>query len=197
AAALPDGDASLRAQGPVGAGELAATVAYARKVRGRFRVGAGAKLVQERLGGAQDAGWAVDLGAAARVGPATVGLAARDLGPALEIGGARARLPARVTLGATLRRQEVGPLDVTAAAEATRLAGGRLVPAAGVEVGYWPVVGRTVAARAGVRRGVEGEGARVTLGGGMRWDRLSIDYAWQGLDGAGSGAAHRVGLTWR
>jgi hypothetical protein len=195
AAALPGDARSLAADGSVGAGELAATVAYARKLGNTFRLGAGAKLLQERLGGAQDAGWGVDVGGTAKLGPVVAGLAVRDLGPALEIGGSRAKLPTRVTLGAALPRTELGPLDVGAAAAVTRLAGGRVVPGAGVEAAYWPVPGRTFVGRAGVRRGDAGEPTVFTFGGGLAWDRFSVDYAYRGLGAAG--AAHSVGITWR
>jgi hypothetical protein len=193
--AQPGGERSLALRGPTGASELAATVAYGRKLAGTFRVGLGATLLQERVGGAEDAGWGVDVGGTAKVGPVIAGLAATGLGPALRIGGAKAKLPSQVTLGASLPRTDVGPLDVGAAAAVTRLAGGRVVPGAGVEVAYWPVAGRTFVGRVGVRRGDTGEPTVFTFGGGLAWDRFSVDYAYRGL--GGEGAAHRVGITWR
>jgi hypothetical protein len=190
---LAEDEASLAAKGPTAVSELAATAGYARSWR-RFRLGVAGKFVQERLGSEQDVGWAADVGVTTKVRRLVAGLSAQDLGPSLRVGGEKARLPARITLDATLPGRPVGPLDVSAAAAVSRLAGGRMMPGGGVEVGYYPIEGRTFVGRAGVRRGDEGEAAVLTLGGGFVWDHLSLEYAFRGLDGPG--AVHRVGISW-
>ncbi|MBV9774093.1 MAG: hypothetical protein JO040_09095 [Gemmatimonadetes bacterium] len=193
ASRLPGDEGSLPRHGSFGASELAATLGYARKV-GRFRLGAAASLLQQRLEADEGTGFGVDLGASSRVGPVVLGLAARNLGPALEVGGEDVDLPTLVTLNATLPSKEVGPLDVAAAGAVTRLANGTVVPGAGVEVGWWPVAGRTVVGRVGVRRVEREDDSPLTFGGGFVWDRLSVDYAYRGFD---AGHVHRIGLTWR
>ena len=185
-------DAFLR-EGNVGVSELVATAAYGRRLLG-VRVGLAGKLIDQRGGAERDRGFALDFGVSRDVGRATVGLAVQDLGPALELGG-EGRLPTRVTLGAGGYGKPVGPLDLGLAAAITRRADGEVIPGGGVEVGYWPVTGRTFVARVGVRRVPEGEALPVTFGGSFWGDRLVLDYAFQAVDGAEG--VHRVTLGWR
>jgi hypothetical protein len=190
---LQPGDVALRSDGAVSGSEMSAAVGYARKLW-KLRVGATARFVQERVGDTHDQGWAADVGATLKAGPAVLGIAGRSLGPDLTLGGRDTRMPMALRLDAAVPSQEVGPLDVAGAATLTVAAGARVMPGAGVQVGYYPIEGRTFAGRAGVRRGYGGEPAVLTLGGGLQWDKLAIDYAYEGLRG---GPAHRIGLTWR
>ena len=81
-----------------------------------------------------------------------------------EIGLGDRPLPFRVTFGASSNSYVVGPLDLIATAAVSRRRDGDVIPAAGVEVAWWPVRGRTFIGRLGVRR-VPGDGASpVTLG---------------------------------
>ena len=97
----------------------------------------------------------------------------------------------RTTVGAPL-----GPLDVLPTVQAAWQRGARFTPAAGLELGYWPVTGRTFFLRAGVRRPDAAAAERAfTLGAGFSGDRIAIDYALAPL--RGGRATHRVGLRWR
>lgn len=173
--------------------ERAVSAGYARGFGG-LGLAASAKWVESRIGGERGATAAFDAAAGVSPGPFRVGLAVQDLGPDLEAGGRSYHLPTRATLSATLRGSApLGPLDVLPVAAVTWERVGRWTPAAGVEVAYWPVIGRTFYARAGVRRAPEGE-RPFTLGAGFSGDRISLDYAYEPFDG-GRGA-HRFGVRW-
>lgn len=194
AAVLSHDARSLFTNGKTGTAEVAVSVGYAREVRG-IRAGITGKLVDQRLGGHHDATGAVDLGVAVGAGPARLGLAVQNLGPGLTLGEIEVPLPVRVTAGGSTPAIPVGPLDLGWSAAVSREADGAVVPAAGMEIAYWPVRGRTFTARVGVRRPPDGFGRPVTFGGAFNGDRLAIDYAWQRYDGGQ--VAHRFGLGWR
>lgn len=190
----PGASAGLLDRGPVLASNLAATIGYARPIKG-VRVGVAGKFVEQRFGEERDGAAALDIGAAANVAFVTVALAVQNLGGGLEIGGERLTLPRRVVLGAAHPSRIVGPFDLVTTAAVSALEDGTVRPALGVELAYWPVQGRTFVARAGVRR-PELEGASpVTFGGAFIGDRFSVEYAYEGLEGPGGG--HRVGVRWR
>ena len=76
--------------------------------------------------------------------------------------------------------------------------------ALGADMSYWPFTGLTFAARAGVRFGTESfdlfpavvvEESTFTAGGGVTWQRVTLDYAWEPFQNAGD--AHRIGLRIR
>lgn len=188
---------ALAVPGPVGASEFAFAVGYAQDVVGPLEAGVVAKVVDQRLGGLSGSTAAVDLGVALDAGPLTLALSAQNLGPDIELGAGSPplALAKRVTFGATADRRPIGPLDIGAAAHITRDGAGDLLPGAGVELAWWPVLGRTFIARVGARRIVDGVGSSITLGGGFAGDRIRLDYAFQGfeaLDGA-----HRFGVGFR
>ena len=185
---------ALLTSGAVGASELVGSIGYGRIIRD-VRVGIVVKAIEQRVGGGRNATWAVDVGAAKEVLDITWGLSVQNLGPDLEIGLANRPLPFRVTFGASSDSYVVGPLDLIATAAVSRRRDGDVIPAAGVEVAWWPVRGRTFIGRLGVRR-VPGDGASpVTLGAAFRGDDITVEYTFEGFDGEGS--AHRVGLRWR
>jgi len=195
AARLPAGQDILFSSGGAYASERVASVGYARRAFG-LRIGLAGKLVEQRIEAARDATVAVDVGVATEVGPFTVGLTAANLGPDLSFSGETVPLPTRVTLGAGAYGRPVGPLDVGMAAALTRRDDGTLLAGAGVELGYWPVVGRTFVARVGVQRVPEGEGSPLTVGLAFWGDDLVLEWAYRDFGGLGEGT-HRFGVRWR
>ncbi len=187
-------EALLLQPGLIGGSDLVASLAYGRTIKG-LHVGVATKLVEQRLGAARDATAAFDLGLAKDVGDVTVGLAAQNLGPGLDIDISSLPLPHRITLAASLQSQQVGPLDVVATAAVSRRRDAQIVPAGGLEIGYWPIRGRTFIARVGIRRVPNGGASALSWGAAFIGDAITVDYAFQEFEG--SGAAHRVGLRWR
>ncbi|HEX6939234.1 MAG TPA: hypothetical protein VF158_07460 [Longimicrobiales bacterium] len=187
------GESELFRRGGPPSSSLEAVVGYARPVGG-VRVGVAGKYVQEQMAGGRDADVTLDLGAALRVGPVTLGLAVRNVAGDLEPVASRSvTFPRQVTLHVSHPREPVGPLDVVTTAAVSVSDGGDVVPAAGVEVSYWPVVGKTFVGRVGVRRPVDGVGP-VTAGGAFIGDRFAVEYAYARFEG-GAGT-HRLGIRW-
>jgi hypothetical protein len=190
-----DAGALLR-PGPVAVSELVGTLGYGREIAG-FRTGITAKIVEQRIGSDRDATAAVDIGVVRQFWGITWGLSGQNLGPGLETGtrGDGLPLPARVTLAASSRSHQLGPLDLIATAAVSRRRDGDIVPSGGIEISYWPIIGRTFTGRIGFRR-VPGDGASpVTLGAAFTADNFTVEYAFEEFDGPGS--AHRFGLRWR
>jgi hypothetical protein len=173
--------------------EMVATTAYAREIAG-FRVGAAAKLIDQRRAETRGAAFALDVGATRAVRRVTLGVAVQDVGSDLEVAG-EARLPTRVTLGAGHYGQTIGPLDVGAAASVTLRSDQEVVGGGGVEVAYWPITGRTFVGRAGVHGAPDGDGATFTFGASYWGDNLVLEYALEPLDA--SHLVHRFTLGWR
>jgi hypothetical protein len=88
----------------------------------------------------------------------------------------------------------VGAVDVLPAVTLRYELDGDVVPAAGVEVSYWPVSGRTFSLRLGVRRPDDGM-RPFTAGLGFTGDRVVIDYGVALLEQ--DRFAHRFGLRLR
>jgi hypothetical protein len=192
--AFARGEAGLGESGDVNAGEVVVSTAYGRSIKG-FRVGLVGKYIEMRVPGERDATVAGDLGIARRIGFVTAGISARNLGRAPQLEGEDVTLPLTLTLGASTQSRPVGPLDVALAAAVSRREEGTIVSQGGVEIGYWPVSGRTFIARAGVRYIEDSDIRPLTLGAGFVGDRIGIDYAFQEYDGAA--ALHRVGVRLR
>ena len=205
----PGGLDGVMAPGDDGASELVGTVGYARSLFG-LRLGVSASLLELRTGELQETSASVDVGVASALGPFTVGLALQGLGPEVDVGpvstrsGRAAALdqPLRLTLGVGAYGKPVGPLDIGFAGAVTLRDDEELVGGGGLEVGYWPVVGRTFVLRVGARTvpevadGVESEASPFTLGGAFWGDDLVLEYAWQPMDGPFDGV-HRFGVGWR
>lgn len=185
---------TLFERGPDLASNLAAVVGYGRTVKG-VRLGVAAKLFEERRDWERGTGGAVDLGAAASLLGATLSLAVQNLGPDFELGGARSPLPRRVVLSAARPSLPVGPFDLVPTAGVAVERDGFVTPAAGAELSYWPVQGKTFVGRLGLRRTPDGGASPLTLGGGFIGDRFAIDYAYERF--GAEGGAHRVGVRWR
>lgn len=174
--------------------ERSAQLGYARRLFG-LELGAAVKWVEQRIAEGKDDGAALDVAVGKGIGPVRVQLAALDLGPDLELGGLSVPLPTRVRLtAAAAGSEEVGPLDVLPVVGVTWEDGEDLAPAVGVEVGYWPIPGRTFFLRGGIRRAPEG-GRPFTVGVGFAGDAIVLDYAFEPRDDGR--ASHRVGVSFR
>ena len=194
-AAAPAGQDHLFELGRSPVSERVATVGLARRFFG-IDFGLSAKLVEERIADARDAETQFDMGASREVGPLTVGLTVRDLGkePVVGDGGFE---PGRVLLGVGSYGWVLGPLDVGVAAAAD-IGGGDTVLAGGVEVGYWPIRGRTFVGRVGVMGVPAGSKAGPFSFGFAFWgDNLVAEWAFVPVSGATDGGTHRFGLHWR
>lgn len=187
-------EGQLFATGPFGASQVSASVGYGKEVMG-FQVGVAAKVFEQRIRDASGGAVAADLGVARNVGPFTVEGYGRHLGPAVTIQGIERPLPARIGIGASMRRRMVGPLDVGGAAAVARQRDGEIVPSGGIEISYWPIRGRTFTGRFGLQRVPAGSGSPVSFGFGFTGDRLTVEYAFRRFEGVGS--LHAVGFSWR
>ncbi len=190
---IPEDANELLSGGSNGASELVGSLGYGREILG-FRVGIVGKAIDQRLGSERDATVAVDVGVVRNLWGVTLGASAQNLGWGLRIGGDDLPLPSRITVGASTGSHPVGPLDLIVSTSVSRRRDGEIIPAGGVEIAWWPIVGRTFMGRVGARR-VPGDGASpLTFGLGFRADDLTIEYAWEGFDAPG--AAHRLGVRW-
>lgn len=189
--ALP---ADLDHEGGVPVSERAVSLTYAHGVK-KVRLGGSAKLVEERVGPDHGTGVAFDASAGATLGLLRVALTALNLGPDVEVGGEDLALPERYTASLTsVVPLPAGPLDLTPVLAVSREWTGRFAPAFGLELGYYPVGGRTLYARGGVRRPPEDGTEAFTFGAGFSGDRISIDYAYEPFEDAS--AAHRIAVRW-
>lgn len=187
--AREDGLDDLLAVPPGGEGvsESAATLTYGRSLIG-VRIGVSGRVFTQRYASEREMGGAMDVGAATTAGPVRVALSARNLG-------GDADLPEEVVLGAGAYGRPLGPLDLGAAAQVRYRDDGGFEFGGGIELGYWPIRGRTFVGRVGFRNVLEGSARPFSLGGSFWGDSLVLDYAFQpveGLDGI-----HRIGVGWR
>jgi len=100
--------------------------------------------------------------------------------------------PFHVMLGASNRSLPIGPLDLIASGSIAWGPDLDVFGGGGLELGYWPFSGLNFYARGGVRGGSYG---RVTAGGGISYQRISLDYAFEQFDNVAD--AHRIGLRLR
>lgn len=193
--ALSADEASLREPGDVGVSETVVSAGFGKSLLG-MEMGIVGKYVEQRFHHRKASTLAADLGLAASAGPLTVGLSVQNLGPDLSFRGGDIPLPTRFTLGASSEAAMVGPLDVAASTALSYRLDGDLVPAVGLEVGYWPIRGRTFVGRVGYRyRDSEYSAWPVTFGGAFLGDDITLEYAFQGFDEGDP--AHRFSLGWR
>jgi hypothetical protein len=181
--------------GPSPVAETAASLAFARRIRG-VRVGVAGKWLEQRAGVERSTTVATDVASGLNVGPLTVGLSVQNLGRGMEVGTVNVPLPDRVTLGAALSSpMPVGPFDMLAAVAVGRDTYGELFGGGGVEVSYWPVSGRTFSLRVGEHVRGGDAASRLTLGGGFTGDRIGVDYGFESHGDRGD--VHRIGVRWR
>ena len=193
---VPDNAEALLQNGPIGAAEFVATLGYAQVIKG-FRVGIAAKVIEQRIGNARDGTVGFDIGIVRRFVGITWGISGQNIGPGLATGtdGFTVPLPHRVTFGASTSSRPLGPLDVLATAAVSRRVDGEFIPAGGIEISWWPVIGRTFTGRIGLRR-VAGDGSSpVTFGVAFTSDTFTFEYALEEFDAPG--ASHRLGVRWR
>lgn len=177
--------------------ERVASVGLARELLG-LRVGLAGKLVEQRVADERDATGAVDLGVATELGPLVAALSAQNLGPGMTFQAGDVDLPRRYTLGIGAYGRPLGPLDIGLTASLRyEEAWEDLLPAAGLEVGYWPVRGRTFVGRVGVQAVPDGEGSPLTAGFAFWGDDLVLEWAWQPFGGDVDQGTHRFGVGWR
>ncbi len=174
--------------------ERVAVVGYARELFG-IGFGVAAKFVDQRVDVVHESTWMVDLGAATEVGPLTVGLTVRDLGEDPVV--AEADAQPRVVLGAGSYGRPLGIFDVGLSATAT-WSEDRTTAAGGLEVGYWPIRGRTFIARLGLQDPPDGSGMSPFSVGLAFWgDNVTVEWAFRPYEGRESAGTHRFGLRWR
>jgi hypothetical protein len=193
AAAAPGGQDHLFGSGDVAVSEKVAVVGFAHEVLG-IDLGVAGKLVDERVGADHDTRVMVDLSLSTAVGPLTVGLTARDWGrePILDSVGDG---PARLVLGAGAYGREVGIFDV-GVTTALSYSEARTVVSGGLEVGYWPINGRTFVGRVGLSQVPEGEAGPFSFGFAFWGDNIVFEWAYRPFDALDAGT-HRFGVRWR
>ncbi|MHB1195063.1 MAG: PorV/PorQ family protein [Longimicrobiales bacterium] len=192
-AAIPDGEDHLFDTGGTAVSERIVIAGYARKLFG-VDWGVAGKLAEERVGAARGTATMVDVGAARGLGPVVVGVSAMDLGNRPFDGDDGFATP-RVVLGAGAYGQPVGIFDVGYAAAVTYTED-RTSVGGGVELGYWPITGRTFVARLGAQSvPSESDASPFTFGFAFWGDDLRLEWAWQDFGGGASGT-HRFGVAW-
>lgn len=193
--AAPAGQDDLFGFGSVPVSERVATVAHAREAFG-LNLGVAVDLVDERVGTARQNVALLDVSAATEVGPLDVAFTIHDIGgkPVIDDGAQ----PAKYVLGAGTYGRPTGIFDLGFAAH-VGLDDDDVVYGGGVEVGYWPIQGRTFVARAGFQSTAEGSDARpVTMGLAFWGDDITVEWAWRPFPGdADEAGSHRFGLRLR
>lgn len=167
--------------------ERIASVGLARAMA-EIEWGLALRLTEVRVGDiGNDTDVALTFGAAREVGPVTVGVAYRDI----------LRSVSDLTIGVGAYGWELGILDVGVSArlegfdEDVRYGGG-------VELGYWPIRGRTFVARIGAQNVPDGSAARpLTLGFAYWGDALVLEWGYQPFEGAPESGTHRFSVGWR
>ena len=192
---LPGGQDHLFDLGPTAVSERVASVGYAREIMG-IDVGVTTKLVEERYAGGRDATVLFDTGIATTLGPLTAGLTYQNLGKDLRLGGVDATRPDKLSLGLGAYGRQIGILDYGVTG-ALAYVGEEVIPAAGVEIGYWPIRGRTFVGRIGVRRVPAGDANPMSFGAAYWGDNIVLEWAFQPVDALDSAGTHRFGVRWR
>jgi hypothetical protein len=192
-AVVPDNQDYLFTRDHTAVSERLVAAAYARKLYG-VEWGIAGKLVEERVAEARSTVAMADVGAARGIGPVMVGLSVLDLGnKPFDADGLN--VSPRVVLGAGAYGQPVGIFDVGFAAALTHTKD-RTSVGGGVELGYWPISGRTFVARLGAQSVPSGSDASPFTFGFAFWgDDLRLEWAYQDFGGGASGT-HRFGIAW-
>jgi hypothetical protein len=194
--AAPSGQDHLFDFGSVPVSERVVTVGYARDAFFDIDVGVAMDLVDQRVGSARQSVALFDVSAAREVGPLGVALTVHDLGekPILDPGG---KGPAKVVLGAGAYGEQIGIFDFGFAAN-VGLDNDDVTYGGGVELGYWPIQGRTFVARVGFQSVPDGSEAQPFTTGFAFWgDDVTIEWAYRPFSGTDEGGSHRFGLRWR
>ncbi len=188
-------ESALARSGPETVAEQVAVASYVRRIRG-VRLGAAAKLIDQRAAGDGATMAAFDVSTGLTVSRVNLGLTVQNIGPSSDFVGLDVSPPLRITLGSAFTRSlVVGPFDLLAAAAVSREASGTFVPGGGVELSYWPVQGRTFSARFGLRDPDDPDLPPWTFGAGFSGDRITLDWAYHSIDNADG--THRLTLRFR
>lgn len=186
----------LFGMGPVAVSERVLTVAYARPLPVGFDLGVAVDFIDERVASARQNVALVDIGVAADLGDVEVALTAHDIGDKpIQNSGAG---PAKVVLGAGAYGRQVGELDLGFAAHLGLDANEDAIFGGGIELGYWPIQGRTFVLRGGFQNVPDGSDAAPFTTGFAFWgDDITVEWAWRPVSDAEEGGTHRFGVRWR
>ena len=195
AAAAPAGQDHLFGFGSVPVSERSATIGYARGVPFDIDFGVGLSLIDERVGTLRQSVVLFDVSAARDVGPVVVAVTVHDLGnkPILDTGAK----PSRVVIGAGNYGQQLGIFDIGYTAT-VGYDDDVVTYGGGLEIGYWPIQGRTFIVRVGFQDVPDGsEASPVTMGFAFWGDDITVEWAFRPFSGVDEGGAHRFGVRWR
>ena len=192
--ASPETQDHLFADGGESVSQRAAMLGLARSVFG-LDVGATGKLVEARAGGSRATRLLYDIGVSTDLGPLTAGLTFQDFGEE-PLSSADGWDPARVVFGLGAYGRQVGIFDI-GLTTAVSWSEAETVLAGGLELGYWPISGRTFVARMGMRRVPEESAASPMSFGFAFWgDDLVLEWAYRPFGDLDEGT-HRFEMRWR
>jgi len=207
----PSGQAHLFDAGALPVSERVATIGYAREIKG-INLGLAIKLIEERVAlnkfvdsaaRARDGAVWFDAGISKNLGRFTTSLSYQNNGDRLFAGEYLGdyQVADRMTLGVSSSGMQLGIFDygITAAITQVRTfkKDSATIPAAGLEISYWPIRGRTFVARAGVQRTPSYEDASPFTFGFAYWgDNLVLEWSFQGMEQSEL-RTHRFGVSWR
>ena len=194
-AAAPPGQDHLFDSDSVPVSERSVTLGYAHGIPFDIDVGASVNLIDERVGTSQENVLLFDLSATREIGPVVVGVTVHDLGdkPILDTGAK----PSRVVIGAGNYGQQLGFLDIGYTAT-VGFDDDDVTYGGGLELGYWPIQGRTFIVRVGFQDVPDGSDASpVTTGFAFWGDNITVEWAFRPFSGADEGGTHRFGVRWR
>lgn len=176
-----------------GASSLVTSIGYAKTIKG-ISYGVVGKYIEQRIETFSDGTNAIDFGASKYGKGVTWSLNAQNLGPGLEILD-DLPLPRKFSFGASTRNRQFGPIDYIVSTNVSHLEGGDVVPAAGLEISYWPIRGRTFTGRIGLRDLPDDASRPITFGAAFTNDNITFEYAFENYDNFGH--THRFGIRWR
>lgn len=197
ATGLPISAASLDSAGTQTASSMAATLGFARTIKG-LRVGIATKVAQESAPSARNTSGFVDIGIDKGTRFASFAFAIQNVST---FGVSRTLEPARATLGAmtelALAQYIKGAspfVDIGLASQVSVLEDGWIKPSGGVELSYVWIQGYGLTLRGGARRPEPGE-RPMTAGATLTADRIRFDYALETREG--DNLSHRIGVRVR
>jgi hypothetical protein len=207
----PSGQTHLFDAGSLPVSERVATIGYAREIKG-INLGLAIKLIEERVAlnkfvasdaRTRDGAVWFDAGISKNLGRFTTSLSYQNNGDRLFAGEYLGdyHVADRITRGVSSSGMQFGIFDygITAAITQVRTfkEDSATIPAAGLEISYWPIRGRTFVARAGVQRTPYYEDASPFTFGFAYWgDNLVLEWSFQGMEQSEL-RTHRFGVSWR
>ena len=194
-AAAPPGQDHLFNSGSVPVSERSVTLGYAHGISFDIDVGVSVNLIDERVGTSHESVVLFDVGATREIGTVVVGVTVHDLGdkPILDTGAK----PWRVVIGAGNYGQQLGFLDIGYTAT-VGFDDDEVTYGGGLELGYWPIQGRTFIARGGFQDVPDGsDSSPVTTGFAFWGDNITVEWAFRPFSGIDEGGTHRLGVRWR